>query len=372
MKSLVIIPSIRNAAVVQKYIKNAIDNHFDRRQLFFLMLIEDSSDKNLYQAALNENSVEGLVFNQKDRDDYLDENRLSAFGELIPKKSHAETSFGLLYLWRNKQFANAFLIDDDTEPEPGFDYFGQHLNNLDFAGEIPEVSSDKKWANVLYQGFEKHRLYPRGYPYSKMQERVSVGSTKVERGTVWMSQGLWTNVPDLDAVRILMDGDLNGQSRTRLSLGDFDGNFAVAKGNALTVCSMNLAIRRDVVPFFYQFPMDDNPWKIGRFDDIWSGIVAKKVIDLLGRAMVTGFPLCRHNKAPRNTFRDLCIEAAGYESNEHFSDELDKLDARTDSDVPTISAKIAEYMSKSGATDFIRYCGKRFEKWTKLCNEIQC
>jgi len=35
---------------------------------------------------------------------------------------------------------------------------------------------------------------------------------------------------------------------------------------------MNLAFRREVIPAFYQLPMDDNEWEVGRFDDIWSGV----------------------------------------------------------------------------------------------------
>jgi len=363
MKSLVIIPSVRNPDVISAYVKNAEIHNFNKKNLFFLILTEDFVDKSLYEKQLRKNDIEGLVLNQRDRDGFLAKEGLSDFKDLIPRRSHAETSFGLLYLWLNKEFEYGFFIDDDTEPENQFDFFGGHIRNLNYSGKILEVSSSNGWVNVLYQNFERHHLYPRGYPYSKMNDHISVRLIDVKEGDIWISQGLWTNVPDLDAVRILMDGDLNGQAKTRLTVSDFRENFVVAKNNFLTVSSMNLAYRREVVPFFYQFPMDDNPWKIGRFDDIWSGIVAKKILDSIDKYIITGFPLIRHNKASRSTFKDLNAECPGYEANEIFSDLLANL--RLNGNIFESTSEIAETLQKSSQIEFIRYCGKALEKWVK-------
>ncbi|MFW5984217.1 MAG: alpha-1 4-glucan-protein synthase, partial [Halobacteria archaeon] len=193
--------------------------------------------------------------------------------------------------------------------------------NLGYEGSVEEVSSDERWVNVLYQGYDD--LYPRGYPYAAMDENVETDEARVEKGEVVASQGLWTNVPDLDAVRILMDGDLNGQAQTRTSTDDFDRDFVPARNNYLTVCSMNLAFRREIIPAFYQMPMDDNEWDVGRFDDIWSGVVLKRACDVLGKRVYNGAPLCEHNKAPRSTFDDLANEVAGLELNEHFWKAVD-------------------------------------------------
>ncbi|MEM0290170.1 MAG: hypothetical protein QXD10_09655 [Metallosphaera sp.] len=370
MKSLVIIPSVRNPHVISDYISNAIEHDFNYKNLFFLILTEDFVDKSKYEKELKDYNADGLVMNEKDRGEFLKENDLSEFEGLIPKRSHAETSFGLLYLYLNKEFDYAFLIDDDTRPENAFDFFGQHIKNLNFSGEITEVSSSKGWVNVLYQNFAKFRLYPRGFPYSKMGEEITTKRVKINEGDVWMSQGLWTNVPDLDAIRILMDGDLNGQSKTRLSVSDFTENFVVAKRNFLTICSMNLALRREIVPFFYQFPMDDNPWKIGRFDDIWSGVVAKVILDSLNKYVITGFPLCQHNKAPRSTFKDLISEAPGYESNEYFSESLSTLNLEGNG-VFSSARMVANKLINNGRTDFIKFCGFKFMQWIDLIENVE-
>jgi len=149
-----------------------------------------------------------------------------------------------------------------------------------------------------------------------MDETVETAEATVD--DVVASQGLWTNVPDLDAVRILMDGDLEGQAETRTAAAHFPRDFVAAEGNYLTVCSMNLAFRREVIPAFYQLPMDDNRWEVGRFDDIWSGVFLKRACDVVGGRIYNGRPLCEHNKAPRSTFDDLTNEVNGLELNEHL------------------------------------------------------
>jgi hypothetical protein len=164
-----------------------------------------------------------------------------------------------------------------------------------------------------------------------MDETVETDTTGIAGGEVVASQGLWTNVPDLDAVRILMDGDLEGQARTRTTREDFGDDFVAARGNYLTVCSMNLAFRREVIPAFYQLPMDDNEWDVGRFDDIWSGVFLKRACDVLGKRIYNGAPLCEHNKAPRSTFDDLNNEVPGLELNEHLWRVIDDVGGDADS-----------------------------------------
>ncbi len=179
-----------------------------------------------------------------------------------------------------QRFERGVFIDDDTLPHDDADFFGTHMANLDYEGELESVRSDEQWVNVLYQNEDEHGLYPRGYPYAAMDETVATEATQVN--DVVASQGLWTNVPDLDAVRILMDGDLQGQAQTRTEKSDFTGDFVADPGQYLTVCSMNLAFEREVIPAFYQLPMDDNEWSVGRFDDIWSGVFLKRGRDVLG------------------------------------------------------------------------------------------
>jgi len=69
------------------------------------------------------------------------------------------------------------------------------MENLGFEGAIERVSSDKQWVNVLYQNADEHGLYPRGYPYSAMNETVETGTVEVESGEVVASQGCGRTSP---------------------------------------------------------------------------------------------------------------------------------------------------------------------------------
>ena len=388
----VIVPTIREYDCVRAYVENARAHDFDVSRLHFVLVTEDFCATEAMADMLADLDVAGEVFDGTRRETWYDHHDVTAYGELIPAASHAETSFGLLYMWANPTFEYGVFIDDDTLPHADVDYFGRHLENLAFAGDVERVRSDTQWVNVLYQRAADHGLYPRGYPYAAMGETVETDTVTLDGGRVVASQGLWTNVPDLDAVRILMDGDLEGQAQTRTTAADFERDFVAARGNYLTVCSMNLAFRREVIPAFYQLPMDDNEWEVGRFDDIWSGVFLKRACDVLGTQIYSGDPLCEHNKAPRSTFDDLHNEVAGLELNEHLWEIVDDVaaadigrdvearsetDGRPDAaDYAAVYAAMADRLAdgtfesyRNGA--FLRYVGEHMRDWLDCLDAIR-
>jgi hypothetical protein len=360
----VVVPTIREYDCVRSYLANARENGFDTDRLFVCLVTEEFCDTAAMRAMLEEEGVAGAVFDGPAREAWFDRRGVGAYADLIPEASHAQTSFGLLYLWAN-DFEYGVFIDDDTLPHGSFDFFGRHLRNLQYEGEVTAVRSDERWVNVLYQNFEEHGLYPRGYPYGAMGETTTTRPRRVD--DVVATQGLWTDVPDLDAVRILGDGDLTGQAETRTTAADYDGDFVADRGQYLTVCSMNLAFRREVVPAFYQLPMDDNEWGVGRFDDIWSGVFLKRAADVLDKDILNGSPLCVHEKAPRPTFDDLRAEAPALELNEHLWEVVDDAGADADSFAGTYRAMADRLASESfdewenGA--FLNHVGRRMGEW---------
>ncbi len=56
---------------------------------------------------------------------------ISEYSHLVPAASHAQTSFGLLYVWAHSEFDYGVFIDDDTLPHDEWDFFGRHMANLD-------------------------------------------------------------------------------------------------------------------------------------------------------------------------------------------------------------------------------------------------
>ena len=368
----VIVPTIREYECIRSYVANARTHGFDTDRLFFVLVTEDFCDSDAMREMLDEEDVDGAVFDGSAREQWFAEQGLDEYAHLIPEASHAQTSFGLLYLWAN-DFEFGVFIDDDTLPHDEWDFFGRHLANLHREGEAMEtVRSDEQWVNVLYQNADEHGLYPRGYPYGAMHEEVQTGERDLNH--VVASQGLWTNVPDLDAVRILMDGDLQGQAQTRTEKADFTGDFVAEQGQYLTVCSMNLAFRREVIPAFYQLPMDDNQWDVGRFDDIWSGVFLKRAADLLDHDLVNGYPLCEHNKAPRPTFDDLNNEVPGLQLNEHLWEIVDAVGDDADSYAEAFDAMAAALQSESwdeyANGEFFHLVGETMHDWLDCLETI--
>ena len=137
---------------------------------------------------------------------------------------------------------------------------------------------------------------------------------------------------------------------------------------------MNLAFRREIIPAFYQLPMDDNPWKIGRFDDIWSGFFVKKVADVLNKWIITGYPLCIHNKSKRNGFKDLIAEANGLEINEILWKVLKDLNV-DGNDFLDVYGKIVKMLeNKIGCfgihKEFIKFMIQKQKKWIEIISKL--
>ncbi|QLG63884.1 alpha-1 4-glucan-protein synthase [Halorarum salinum] len=366
-----VVPTVREYECVRSYLENARRHGFDTDRLFVVLVAEDFCDVDGMREMLAEEGVDGAVFDGSGREEWLEARGVGEYGHLIPAASHAQTSFGLLYVWANDRFDYCVFVDDDTLPHGEDDFFGTHLRNLDREGPVETVRSDESWVNVLYASDAD--LYPRGYPYAAMDETVETSTEPV--GDVVASQGLWTNVPDLDAVRILMDGDLEGQARTRTTPEDFPREFVAAEGQYLTVCSMNLAFRREVIPAFYQLPMDDNEWDVGRFDDIWSGVFLKRACDVLGKQIVNGRPLCEHNKAPRSTFDDLANEVAGLELNEHLWEIVDGVGGDADSYAEVFGA-IADELAAGDWSEyengaFLAHVGEYMRDWLDCLDALE-
>jgi hypothetical protein len=187
---------------------------------------------------------------------------------------------------RNLGFAKAYKdgaeiiisLDDDVLPEG--DTIQDHLDILNTKQPLSYINSVDD-------------IYMRGFPYWAREEAEVV-----------FSHGLWRGVYDFDA-------------STQLVLGTPQPNhrkMPIPKGVLMPVCVMNVAIKRKVLPYYYQAPMYGD---INRFADIWSGWGVKKAIDNNNWSMVNGYAKVNHNRAS-NPFVNLVKEAKGVGINEDF------------------------------------------------------
>jgi hypothetical protein len=130
-----------------------------------------------------------------------------------------------------------------------------------------------------------------------------------------------------------------------------------------------------VIPAFYQLPMDDNRWDVGRFDDIWSGLFLKRAADVLDKQVYNGGPLCEHNKAPRSTFDDLQNEVAGLELNEHVWEVIDDAGADATS-YRDVFAAMADALASGDFEEwnngeFLNYCGEYMNDWIDCLDTLE-
>lgn len=130
----VVVPTIREYECVRAYLRNARDHGFDTDRLFVVLVTEDFCDTQAMRAMLDEEGVAGAVFDGSDREQWYDEQGIAEYDHLVPAASHAQTSFGLLYMWANDNFEYGVFIDDDTLPHDEWDFFGTHLENLHHEG----------------------------------------------------------------------------------------------------------------------------------------------------------------------------------------------------------------------------------------------
>jgi hypothetical protein len=101
---------------------------------------------------------------------------------------------------------------------------------------------------------------------------------------------------------------------------------------------MNVCYHRSVIPAAYNLLMGLEVTGLDRFDDIWSGLLLKRVLDYKGWYATTGEPFVRHIKRS-DYFTNLRKEALGIHIHEHLWDYL--LDAPLEPGLTVASAFVA-------------------------------
>jgi reversibly glycosylated polypeptide / UDP-arabinopyranose mutase len=120
------------------------------------------------------------------------------------------------------------------------------------------------------------------------------------------------------------------------------------------------------------FPLMGQDQPYSRFDDIWFGIIFKKIIDHLGWNVSVGEPFVSHQKAS-NVFTNLKKEAPGIETNEIFWEFIDSIklgDTKTPIDcMIEIGSSLETGMHRSDLSEYMSKLGKAILAWTSLFKE---
>lgn len=260
-------------------------------------------------------------------------SHLGADQMIISRRDSAIRSFGFYLAWK-QGYDLIVTLDDDCYPDPteeGVELSMGHLRAM----LAPRFVSTIDGVRV------------RGLPYGQVGDFAS-----------HVNIGLWSGVLDLDAVNQLATPHPPAHELRAGSLRP--GQFA-------PMCGMNLAFTREVAPLMY-FGLQGHGQPVGRFDDIWCGVLAKRICDHLGLAWTYGPPIVHHSKAS-NSFSNLVKEAPGIAEHETYWRHLAKtpLTERTPAGcMGEAAAHIARYEPVYLPKDYFTKLGTATETWAKL------
>lgn len=274
MKAAIVVPTARPASVLD--FLTAWEQQFSGHDI---IIIEDNPTRTLDLASRTTEH-----YSWKEIDQELQDNSW-----IIPRRTDCIRSFGF-YKASQKSVDIVVSLDDDCFPT-GDDFLLKHWERLS------EPAHSPAWTSTLATAV------PRGVPYF----------TTNRRAECVLNHGLWTNIPDYDALTQI--------SITRYPFDPTPLYQVIPQGKYFPMCGMNIAFRPAIMPIMYFLLMGrDCPYD--RFGDIWCGVIAKRICDHLGYAVRSGDPLVDHRRAS-NVWKNLMKEAPGYEMNELLWKEVD-------------------------------------------------
>jgi hypothetical protein len=210
---------------------------------------------------------------------------LGASEWIIPRGTGACRSFPMYLAWK-RGCEYILTLDDDCYPldGEGGSFLATHL----------AAFSQDRWFRTI-SGED-----PRGVPYG-------------DRGLlpVLLNHGLWAGAPDLDGPTALV------HLRRAHPITLRAAREVVPPGMWFTLCAMNVCYHRRAIPAAYNLLMGLETAGFDRFDDIWSGLLLKRVADHLGWYVTNGAPFVLHAKAS-DPFVNLRKEARGIQVHEFF------------------------------------------------------
>lgn len=283
-KVCLVIPTIRNLDFLKSW-----ENEFSSVSI---IVVEDNPEITIKVPKGGHKELYHYSWKEIDKD-------LGTKSWIIPRRTSAIRSYGF-YKAFQMGATHIITIDDDVYPQDE-DFVNKHINNLET--KIP----DRWFPTNPFSNF----WYTRGFPYFKTRNV----------NEVVVSHGMWTENLDLDAPTHLLNMDYRAQHNDPF-------NYFIPQNYYFPLCIMNVAFKRSVAPLFYMLLMgkDKNMKDFGfeRFDDIWAGILMKKILDHLNLGVISGSPIIRHDKAS-NPFDNLAKESKGIKYNEMFWKLVDEV-----------------------------------------------
>jgi hypothetical protein len=127
---------------------------------------------------------------------------------------------------------------------------------------------------------------------------------------------------------------------------------------------MNVAFRPEIAPAMY-FGLQGGDYSYDRFDDIWAGIVSKKICDEHGWGVVSGEPSVNHLKAS-DVMVNLRKEGAGFEINENIWRAVNSTNISNCKNIYEEVRLIAQSISLYFSKEYFKKLKEAYEIWSRL------
>jgi len=231
---------------------------------------------------------------------------------IIPKKSDASRSFPMYLAWK---IGCDYIItlDDDCYPideEKGKDFLRDHL----------KAFSQDRWFNTI------ENEIPRGIPYENKGHL-----------SVLINHGLWRGTADLDGPTSLQ------HFRKKIAIQLRSSIEIIPPDVYFPLCAMNVCYHRDAIVAAYNLLMGFETFAFDRFDDIWSGIILKRIADHLGFYITNSLPFILHKKAS-NPFVNTRKESLGIHLNEFFWQHIDAAPLKDEKNISECYVTLAKWI----------------------------
>jgi reversibly glycosylated polypeptide/UDP-arabinopyranose mutase len=134
------------------------------------------------------------------------------------------------------------------------------------------------------------------------------------------------------------------------------------RGQYFPFCGMNFAFKKEATPMCL-FALMGQGSPFGRFDDIWFGVICKKICDHLNYFITCGKPYIYHSKAS-DAFNNLVKEAPGIKFNENFWQTVDDIVLKGTTSVDCMK-EIGDALEKQDE-EYLKKLGKAIQIWANL------
>lgn len=374
----VVTTTINKPTFLEGYVENAREHGYPSDDITFIVVgdLKTPLGVETYCRSLaSDHGVEVIYMGIDDQLEWLESRRLDALREYLPYNSIQRRNIG--YLRACEAGVDVIVSLDDDNLAGDSDIFGA-FSRVGERTDVTEVTSSNGWYNCAsmlnYERAASEDIYHRGFPYSKRSDEVEYEFAETTR-EIAVRAGLWLDIPDVDVITHLE------RSPRAVSLRDEfeDTPVALGRDTYCPVNTQNTAFDASMMPLIHAIPMGDRVegMELSRFDDIWLGFFAEKILHAMGKTVAYGKPLSYHDRNVHHLKRELEHEAIGIRLNEVVVDVLDSIEITESDYFACYRELISKFRDELPGRDVDYECKAYFEKmldgmdvWADACETV--